>query len=774
MRVLRSQPTGSLRCAYLMISLLISLLISLYGCEGSVEVTEITPPDRISYSPAPHRVSLRFLLDEGAESLANQEVALGVTIREVESRLVVRHEWVDYLIERPAPSSQETMMPLDDIEREGNPGSINITALSALNPLELYTGTYELRFFFKRKELNLTSHAGSPQEVSCPRPFSLRAPLDAKEVDPGLGDWLGVIQRDQTLEVNLKRQTCGPGELTTQVRGSIQLPSALSDAAQSRLMLHLTPQSSDSADEVELRAASSISFPLAPHLTAHDEIGLFSFSLTQVPEGRFSLQVFVDSDGDSLPTPCDSDRRRGGDRWIAAHPASNQTFTRGAQTEMDEPWILETVAACDRLRLSTPLDDPSMMTPNDDQSAVFLGQLNLTPNVLSALAFSPSKRVWFSAQRRALPPRRFIEAQELFDLSDAIIAEGRFSVHLDQSATYDPQEFAVWIDDGYDKALTPCDDPANRGSDVWWWEGDSESLSALLTFDLSQPPPLTPLNISQRCEAPEAMVEVEFELNFTWPDSVSTRPLVLVYQNLTSGELSESVITDLDQEAALTFETSPQLTRLQLSPGSYILSAYIDQDLDDRFTPCSDRILGDRFSTGRGVSLNLSNNEIITKVLSLTPRECPSIASQLILSLTSDLTDRALEYAELSPAQPEDESDSCRPQEVKISIADVNPLNARAAGSPNHDLIGDYCISLDQLPYALDFLPAGYYQLSACTFMSTIAINQALDEARSSAAPSPWGDCLSPRYWSTSREVQLTLSEAQPIELRLTPQCTCD
>ena len=745
------------------------------SCEDTLETISDEDINRELTADRPYMVSWRFILDENTKTLINREMALGVTISEAESRLVVSQEWINYLIERSADEDESS--EAIDADPEMTVDFIDLTdmtVLSSINPIELYAGSYEFKFYLKREELNLSPHAGSPQEIACPVPYTLRSPLIAQDVDPSFGLWRGAIQRDQVIEVNLTSQTCGPGDLNTQLTGKLRVPSGLSSAAQKRLMLHLSPYSLGTDNEVGGRPRSSMTFPLASHLKPLDDIDVFSFSLNQIPEGTFTVQIFVDSDGDSLPTPCDLDLGLGGDRWIAEYDDTIRTITRGEKDEMDGFWTLVPVSSCDVLQISSMLDSEiNVTTENTSDLAVFLGQVNLTPDVLTALAFSPSKQIWFSSRRRVLPPKRFIGAQKLFSLSEAIIADGRFSVHLNKNVTYDPLEFAVWIDEGYDGALTPCDDPANRGADVWWWEGNSEILSVLLNFDLSQPPPLTPLNISQRCEAPESMVEVQFDLNFIWPENVSTRPLMLVYQDLENGVISQSVITDLDQGQALDYVETPKRTRVQLSPGSYLLSAYIDQDFDDQFTPCSDQVLGDRFSTARGETINLSSGDIMKTVLSLTPRECPYLESQLLMSLKSDLTDLALTSSELSADSLMGQR-TCQSREVSVHVSDRNPLNSSYLEQPEDILMSQYCISVNHLPHALDLLPAGHYHLSACALMSTSAIDQALSEVSLSNTPGTWGGCVSPQYWWASSDVHITLSGAQSVELKLTPRCTCD
>jgi hypothetical protein len=323
-------------------------MVSLSSCKNAIDLVDDNESNRKSTIDQPHLISLRFTLDEDTKSQVSQGLALGVTIRETESRQIVRHEWVNYLIERSLDDADLNGLMSDRVTLDENDSGY-ITSLRTLTPLELYESSYELHFYLKREELNLTPHAGSPEEIVCPIPVSLRSPLIAQDVDPSFGRWRGVIQRDQTLEVNLTSQTCGPGDLNTRLSGTLSLPSALSTTAQNRLMLHLKPESLDIEGEGRDLPSRSMTFPLASHLRPLGEIGVFSFSLNQIPEGTFNVQIFVDSDGDSLPTPCDLALRRGGDRWVAAHDNPIRKLTRGEQEVMSTPWVFNLVSTCDLL-----------------------------------------------------------------------------------------------------------------------------------------------------------------------------------------------------------------------------------------------------------------------------------------------------------------------------------------------------------------------------------------------------------------------------------------
>ena len=119
------------------------------ACGDTFEEIVDTSSSLEVFSDQLHTLSLRFTLDEGTWANVRQEYALGVTIREVESKLVVRHEWVDYLIERSSLGVSEGWDGSDQINVEFDDIS-TINSLRALEPIQLYSGFYELQFYFWR------------------------------------------------------------------------------------------------------------------------------------------------------------------------------------------------------------------------------------------------------------------------------------------------------------------------------------------------------------------------------------------------------------------------------------------------------------------------------------------------------------------------------------------------------------------------------------------------------------------------------------------------
>ena len=113
---------------------------------------------------------------------------------------------------------------------------------------------------------------------------------------------------------------------------------------------------------------------------------------------------------------------------------------------------------------------------------------------------------------------------------------------------------------------------------------------------------------------------------------------------------------------------------------------------------------------------------------------------------------------------------SCDPQEISARVLDLDPLGASGSPLPLYQ----YCLSVDQLPYALESLPAGLYEVLGCAVMSASAIERALSAASDGTLENTWGECVTPQYWRAALEVGVSLSATQPIELRLTPRCACD
>lgn len=704
----------------------ISTLLTLSSCLDERDSYRLIASREADLSEDKHQISFEFILDPGTLRLAQQGLALGLTIQSTESHLIWDTLWMDYLL-----SFDETEPTL--------------VTLKGLSPLQIPNGPFTVNAYFKSGRFNLDDHEDSPEPALCAKPLSLRSSLHRGAIDLGLGAWQGRIHRDQVITIPIHSQTCGPGDTKTSLSGEILIPSSLSSAAFNRLMLHLDP--------IEPERFPPFSTPLSFYLNTTPVRDQLTFFINHLPEGTYRLSVFVDSDGDALPTPCSLTLGRGGDRWMNTPRESVITLTRGEAYLLEDPLSVEIVSECEGLTL------PLFMGTGDfeeqeQNSAIFLGQLQLDEETLTAIALSPTQQVWFSFRQRGLPPLRYISAQPLFSLRQALLSDGRFALHLPFQATFEPQAFSLWLDEGADQILTPCDDPISRGGDVWWWSGDTSRLSPLLEPDLSRPPPLLPINLTKRCAAPTSIAELTFDLNFAWPDQVGTRPLILVTENLETGEIEESVLLDLN---AQTLERSITLQR-RFESGTYLLSAYIDQNLDRRFTLCSDRDLGDRISTNEGVSFSIRPGETAYPTLSLTPRECPALESSLDLNLELDSMMTSWSSDLIGTQSLED----CEAGELLVEIYERDLLKGIKE-------MGDVQVQLCIQPHLLDnltSLPAGMYQVTVCGVIA----EELLADVRAQTLER---DCFSPNIWVAQQDIVLTQLPTHEAQLTISPQCVC-
>lgn len=675
-------------------------------------------------------------LDEGTVELARRGWALAVHVRSAETQLIWEETWLDYSIE----------------EREEG----GLLELHGLEPLTIPEGPYEIEVTLKSEDLNLTPHDYSPQRTYCPEPATLSSPLLYAQFDLAQGLWKGSLNRDQTLEIPLLTQTCGPGDLRTSLKGKIELPSSLSPLSAQQLMIHLKP----TGDESEGRAP--ISFPLSPYLGATVDDEPRPFFMNSLPEGEFELIVFADSDGDHLPTPCDRVIGMGGDLWIGADEASRVTFKRGELTTLETPLGLSAVEECLELDVSQSYN-PENLDPeiplSSDRYAVFIGQIDLSDELLTALALSTTRELWFSATRRGLAPSRFISGKPLFTLSQALISNGRFSIHLPLSSLQEPTSLAIWIDEGSDQSLTPCDDPADRGGDLWLWTGDSTSLSVQQEPSILLSTPSTQINIARRCDAPVAIAEINFEFNFSWPDRVGARPLILVSEDLETGEVIETTILDL---TAGTLPRSYLLSHRQ-QPGRYWLSAYLDQDLDHQFLACSDRFLGDRISTTRGTPLAIQSGDLRQVTLSLAPRECPFLETSALLQVWRSLGDQEDKPELRSIHLGEEPIGACPAGTLLISTFEEDPFT-----NPDRlmtSLRDQRCLTPDQ-QNQISELSGGRYRMISCGRLSE---NLSIEDFSLGED----NECLFPSYWVAEVDVILNELPQQTVDLEYHAACRC-
>ena len=561
------------------------------GCQQLSETVEgpLTETERSNVEV--FELSLNISFGDELRHLARANRALGIEIYDVESGLLERREWLDYEI-----LSLQSQL-------EGDRGELMI---SPIQPLSLSLGVYRIYLFLRGEEENLIERSGTPLSISCPQPFTLRSPLTERDLDMASTSWTGRVQGDKELTLLFTNRTCGPGELSTSLKGELILPFHEDQSTMKGLMLHLSPR--DNAESI-----APLTIPLSRYIRQIDD-ERYEYSVNQLPSGSFDLQLFVDSDGDSLPSPCDMSSRSGGDLW-ASEDLAEVSLQRGEQLSIEAPITVSSVMECDEIR---------RIEERSGQSIVYQGQLDLNELLRTAIRFSPDGQVFFSEQRRSLPPYRFLYGTPLFNLQEAIIAEGRFTVYLEPMA--DPSteevmtELAMWVDEGSDRILTPCDDLADLGVDLWWWTGSRARLRPLSLMG-EESNLITPelITVSRRCDSPESLLEIDFQLNFMWPELSSSRPLILVYEDLLSGQIYQSTLRDI---APLDISSPLKVSR-RLPAGAYLLSAYIDQDLNSLFTPCTEQSLGDRFSSSRSTIVSLDLGEIGEVSLSVIPRDCP-------------------------------------------------------------------------------------------------------------------------------------------------------
>ena len=718
----------------LLLSLTILGFICTWACQqvdSYVETGLIGP----GFEEKTHLLSFEIEIPPEVQTLTNNGSALGLEIYSLESELLERVIWLDYELET-VQDGEENLK------------------IRSLENVTLSEGRYKLHLFFKSDTQNLDDHSALPFSITCPHPFTVQTPLNDNQFDLADVFWEGMIDHRQTLELKMTRQSCGPGDKETVLTGSIFLPTNISEVAQKRLMVHLAP------DQETAETRTALSFPLKRFIWSNSlDPRSINFYLNQIPQGSFEVTFFIDSDGDALPTPCDQALQRGGDQWIS----EKQTFTfeQGKVVNNNEPIRLAYVEQCQDLltRLGDSVNNNEGNAVSLNQTAIFLGQIKLNSELRTALRLSSTKTLWFSNSQRPLPPYRFVNGKKLLTLQEALISDGRFSIHLDHQDMIDQNEIVIWIDEGNDQTLTPCNDTADRGVDLWWWTGSRIQLSPLLDIEFERPPPLNYLNISRRCDAPQALLELNIQLNFTWPDLSSKRPLILVYEEIVSAQIQETVLRDISEEDL----TDTLVIKQRFIPGSYLLSAYIDQDLDGQFIGCSESFLGDRVSTSRALISSLNDLEIKQANLVLSPRDCVETRSAPQIKLISPLTGKTLSRDEvggdsLSSYQP---NILCDSSEVFFNILDQDLFDYESSTEPR--TIISQCTPFQEDRNVLQTMPAGRYEVTACVPIA--------EQIRSDFQ----GDtCSMPSVWFGRQSFSLTKAPTQNIDIRLTATCQCD
>ena len=704
-------------------------------------MTELSARETLSE----YEVKLTLDFPPSLQRLIEANLAVGIEVYDIESGLLERRDWLDYTnIDLPNDG-----LTIDTADTSG-------VQVQAIKPLLLKEGVYRLHLFLGEDHFNQTEHSGEPRSISCPLPFHLRSPLTERKYDLALASWSGQVGRDLELTLSFTTQTCGPGEFQTAISGEIEPPPLDDSAVLERLMVHLTPQNpleSDNLinDELGSDPLIPLTIPLQRHMWWSEDKQRLFFHINQLPIGNYQLRIFIDSDGDALPTPCDRELGFGGDQWVSSR-SIELILGRG-----------ELIQLSDSIQLTEVLD----CREEGSTFEIYYGQVSMNDTLKTALRFSEDQRLVFSDKRRTLSPHHFHRGRPLLTLQKAIISAGRFSIHRDlsplQISESADSELSIWVDEGGDLHLIPCDDSAGLGQDIWWWSGDWDRLTRAREEIISLEEPIVPLDLAQRCEAPDALLTLEISLNFVWPEVSSKRPLVLVYEDILSGQINETVLTDIGSNE---LENSLRLQR-RIRPGAYLLSAYVDQDLNGAFTSCTEDRLGDRFSTSRSTIVSLEDHETENVSLSITPRDCPILRSSPQLNLISTVNGAPLALNDLEddPTRLE-ELALCEPSEVYIKHSDIDPLSDEAL----EQSIANYeaCLPLNSESIELQSAPSGKFTLKVCAPLSDrVDLSNTLDQPT-------FEDCDRPSFWRGEIDFILNAVPRQSIELYVSPSCYCD
>ena len=732
-----------------------------FSCERKEVERRLTHSSKISL-PEESLFILKLQLLSLEPDLEELDLPFAIEVFTAESGQSILKEWVD---------SKDDIISLPPLER----------------------GTYMVRVFIEG-QLSPTS-GGLPEYTPCPSPFSLRDPLTYLNVDPGVSEWRGLLNRDDLISLQIRRVSCGPGDRSTSISGVIESPvqnppplflylrpiidgRGLSSVGPLTFPLHLvradssqslTPELNDermSPEDEQIKLNESKEEDA--EVFSNEEEGkkdtaLFSFIVTQIPQGTYDVSIFSDEDQNARPTPCDISLGIGADRWRGEGEVLE--IERGEQSNSSRALILQQIDECDLLiNVSESEDDlqnragaeggavneigEGLTSQKGGARAPFFGQIDLTPDLLDQLYLSRGK-IWISTHNRNLNPRQFIKGVPLFNVQEALLSEGRFTVHLPPEANIDMYPVALWIENGNDQRLIPCDDSSDSGTDVYWWEGTSLDLipfvlrSSLYREENEGEHPLifldNPLSLLKRCQAPEAVVSGHLQLNFNSELYWFTRPLILVLENIFTGEIRQSMIRYLSSDLIserLYFER-------RIKPGSYTYFSYIDHDDNGEHTPCHPRILGDPFKTTSDGLISIRPGEYVDLGdISLSLSQCEVSTSNMFFTFSGDQLDQIVE------------GEPCDGDEVVFQLSEINREGDQE--KTQHE-----CLPLrDDGKIEIPNLFAGRYRAELCFPIE----------------PSPYPlntECEVSPYLGTQILFNVNEAPQQEIELLLTPQCFC-
>ena len=579
-------------------------------------------------APAGPEARLTLLLSAPPLVAEEREGRWAAEVREVESGRLVRRERLE-----GAASRAVTLSPLP-------PARYSVTVF-----LETVSTSEDL-----------------PRYAPCPSPPSPRDPLSLEGVDTLVGQWSGALEASsgasegEERALTISRLSCGGGALSTTLTGEVQNPEgrplwlwleALDEEAEARSAVFSLTQLSaeDLAWGGEATAAGGAS-------GEEPSPGLRRFTLTQVPTGRYRATVFEDSDGDGLLTPClpappssldppsalarelegraaplggspelppdlppdlsalllspPTPLTAGADQLLSE--PREVLVERGLSASLGEPLALSTPQPCGDLR---PLaEDP------EGARVALRGRVQVSEELLEAL-YTSGGAIWAGVGEPAA--LRLRGGVRLMSTEELALSGGRFTLLAPLSLSARPEPLWLWVDQGGDGRLLPCDAAVDPGTDLRWWRGESSEL--LTDSQEGEPPALT---LTARCGAPQAVVSGGVSVSLS-VEGWAPRPLILSREDLFSGEVTRSVLAWLSAEE---LEGSEVRFERRVPPGSYAYSAHIDQDLRGAPTPCGAPLLGDLFTTSDELIVNAVEGRSRAGLsLRLAASPCPNLSA---------------------------------------------------------------------------------------------------------------------------------------------------
>jgi len=647
-------------------------ILPMIGCQLNAE-SDIQPLNSSNELRYPERSVLRVYFPPipRAHPLSVLDYALEITERET-GRVILR-EWVaptllsaEELAERDSPALSGVSLP------EGGALTFQTPALSH--------GVYQLSLFVERQASQ--AEGGAPRLSRCQTPPDLSATLSLDRVDPFVAQWEGKLQADQELWLDLKRVSCAPGDLNTQLSGvSVISPERLAITYVSLSYLDdegslpplIFPLREFITDGAPADRSPELAEPIIP-----SGAWRYPFKIPQVRPGRAHIQLFTDDDHDFSLSPCSRLTMTGADRATSDRREVN--IERGSALQVEEPLLLSEVSSCEGVGVGREVGEGVELV-------ALTGRLEVSDALQQALQGARGqKALWYQLATR--------RPQPLTDLYQLSRGQGRFTLLLPPSELDEPSPLRLWVDQGEDGRFEPCSEEAEAyGVDVRWWSGTTAPLRPLLEGSTGEGSTGEPITLISRCDAPEALVTGQVELELTVDEGWGPRPLIIEREDLFTGLRVAQRIGVFTREElsslSLNFEQ-------RVSAGSYGYRAYLDQESAPGFQPCEPGRLGEIFSTSSEELVSVSRGSISdSMILRLTQLPCATPSATLLITPQAPVAERAVDGL-------------CRAQELLTSVKSGGEL-----------LISSRCVPLSARgELSVEGLYGGPHQVTLCQEIS--------------------------------------------------------